>query len=52
MSLRINDTASDFTAGTTQGTINFHGWTPARIHEAKLQDHRAQCGPREQSRQM
>lgn len=26
MSLRINDTAPDFTAETTQGTINFHQW--------------------------
>jgi thioredoxin-dependent peroxiredoxin len=26
MSLRINDVAPDFTAETTQGTINFHQW--------------------------
>ena len=26
MSLRINDTAPDFTAETTQGSINFHNW--------------------------
>jgi thioredoxin-dependent peroxiredoxin len=26
MSLRINDTAPDFTAQTTQGTIKFHDW--------------------------
>ncbi len=26
MSLRINDTAPDFTAETTQGKINFHDW--------------------------
>jgi thioredoxin-dependent peroxiredoxin len=26
MTLRINDTAPDFTAETTQGTINFHEW--------------------------
>jgi len=26
MSLRINDTAPDFMANTTQGTINFHEW--------------------------
>ena len=26
MSLRINDTAPDFTAQTTQGTIKFHEW--------------------------
>lgn len=26
MSLRINDVAPDFTAQTTQGTINFHQW--------------------------
>ena len=26
MSLRINDTAPDFTADTTQGTIRFHEW--------------------------
>ena len=26
MSLRINDTAPDFTAETTEGTINFHEW--------------------------
>ena len=26
MSLRINDTAPDFTAKTTQGTIKFHDW--------------------------
>ena len=26
MSLRINDTAPDFTAATTQGTIRFHDW--------------------------
>jgi thioredoxin-dependent peroxiredoxin len=26
MSLRINDTAPDFTANTTQGTIRFHEW--------------------------
>ena len=26
MSLRINDTAPNFTATTTQGTINFHDW--------------------------
>ncbi|MEO6022735.1 MAG: peroxiredoxin, partial [Burkholderiales bacterium] len=26
MSLRINDTAPDFTAETTQGTIRFHDW--------------------------
>jgi len=26
MSLRINDEAPDFSAETTQGTINFHEW--------------------------
>lgn len=26
MALRINDTAPDFTAETTEGTINFHDW--------------------------
>lgn len=26
MSLRINDEAPNFTAATTQGTINFHEW--------------------------
>jgi len=26
MSLRINDTAPDFTADSTEGTINFHDW--------------------------
>ena len=26
MSLRINDTAPDFTASTTDGTVNFHEW--------------------------
>jgi len=26
MALRINNTAPDFTADTTQGTINFHAW--------------------------
>lgn len=26
MSLRINDTAPDFTANSTEGTINFHDW--------------------------
>src|SRR5437899_928384 len=26
MSIRINDTAPDFTAETTQGTIHFHEW--------------------------
>ena len=26
MTLRINDTAPDFTADTTQGRINFHDW--------------------------
>ncbi len=26
MSLRINDEAPDFTAETTQGTIDFHDW--------------------------
>lgn len=26
MSLRLNDTAPNFTANTTQGTINFHEW--------------------------
>jgi alkyl hydroperoxide reductase subunit AhpC len=26
MSIRINDTAPNFTAETTQGTINFHDW--------------------------
>jgi len=26
MSLRINDTAPDFTADTTEGSINFHDW--------------------------
>ena len=26
MSLRINDTAPDFTAETTQGTIRLHNW--------------------------
>ena len=26
MSLRIGDTAPDFTAETTEGTVNFHEW--------------------------
>ena len=26
MSLRINDDAPDFTAESTEGTINFHDW--------------------------
>ena len=26
MTLRINDTAPDFSAETTQGTIHFHEW--------------------------
>ena len=26
MALRINDTAPDFTAESTQGTIHFHEW--------------------------
>ncbi|MEY3290044.1 MAG: hypothetical protein RLY19_135, partial [Actinomycetota bacterium] len=26
MSVRLGDTAPDFTAETTQGTINFHEW--------------------------
>ena len=26
MSLRINDTAPDFTAETSEGTIHFHEW--------------------------
>ncbi|HMJ62537.1 MAG TPA: redoxin domain-containing protein, partial [Bryobacteraceae bacterium] len=26
MSLQIGDTAPDFTANTTQGTLNFHEW--------------------------
>ena len=26
MSIRINDTAPDFTAETTKGTIHFHDW--------------------------
>ena len=26
MTLRIGDTAPDFTAATTEGTINFHDW--------------------------
>ena len=26
MSLRINDTAPDFTAETTKGTVHFHDW--------------------------
>ena len=26
MSIRINDEAPDFSAETTQGTINFHEW--------------------------
>ncbi len=26
MSLRINDTAPNFTAQTTQGTLSFHEW--------------------------
>jgi alkyl hydroperoxide reductase subunit AhpC len=26
MSLRINDVAPDFTAESTEGTINFHQW--------------------------
>jgi alkyl hydroperoxide reductase subunit AhpC len=30
MSLRINDTAPDFTAETTQGRINFHEWVGDR----------------------
>ena len=42
MSLRINDEAPDFSAETTEGTINFHEWigngwavsvlTPERLH--------------------
>jgi alkyl hydroperoxide reductase subunit AhpC len=31
MSLRINDTAPNFTAKTTQGTINFHDWAYLRV---------------------
>ena len=27
MNLRINDYASDFSATTTQGEINFHTWS-------------------------
>ena len=26
MALRINDTAPDFTANTSSGTVNFHEW--------------------------
>lgn len=31
MSLRINDTAPNYTARTTQGTISFHDWTCLRV---------------------
>lgn len=31
MSLRINDTAPNFTVKTTQGTINFHDWPCLRV---------------------
>ena len=30
MSLRINDIAPDFTAESTQGTIQFHDWIPSK----------------------
>src|SRR5438034_3702995 len=38
---RINDTAPDFTAETTQGTIHFHDWIGDRSeeHTSELQSH-------------
>jgi hypothetical protein len=53
---RINDTAPNFTAETTQGTIDFHQWIgdgwAARICEAQYENYRPQRRPGEQSRQM
>ena len=36
MSLRINDEAPNFTAETTQGTINFHEWIGERLGDPVL----------------
>ena len=34
MGLRINDTAPDFTAESTEGTIRFHEWVGDGYHRA------------------
>ena len=39
MSLRLGDEAPNFTAETTEGTINFHEWLEQQVYYFRIPDY-------------